>query len=83
MKIWKEKDFMKLKNLFSNLYWKKRYNTLENKYETEIQAKLKAKEKTIELQEKYITLLEKVEDIDKLFKKMNLKFNELEMKEKK
>lgn len=74
---------MKLKNLFSNLYWKKRYNTLENKYETEIQAKLKAKEKTIELQEKYITLLEKVEDIDKLFKKMNLKFNELEMKEKK
>ena len=73
---------MKLKNLFSNLYWKKRYNTLENKYETEIQAKLKAKEKTIELQEKYITLLEKVEDIDKLFKKMNLKFNELEMKEK-
>ncbi len=71
---------MKLKNLFSNLYWKKKYNTLENKYETEIQAKLKAKEKTIELQEKYITLLEKVEDIDKLFKKMNLKFNELEMK---
>ena len=71
---------MKLKNLFSNLYWKKKYNTLENKYETEIQAKLKAKEKTIEIQEKYITLLEKVEDIDKLFKKMNLKFNELEMK---
>lgn len=74
---------MKLKNLFSNLYWKKRYNTLENKYETELQAKINAKEKTIELQEKYIVLLEKVEDIDKLFKKMNLKFNELEMKGKK
>lgn len=71
---------MKLKNLFSNLYWKKKYNTLENKYETEIQAKLKSKEKTIEIQEKYIALLEKVEDIDKLFKKMNVKFNELEMK---
>lgn len=71
---------MKLKNLFSNLYWKKKYNTLENKYETEIQAKLKSKEKTIEIQEKYIALLEKVEDIDKLFKKMNVKFNELETK---
>ena len=74
---------MKLKNLFSNLYWKKKYNTMENKYETELQNKSKNKDKVLEIQEKYIALLERVDDIDKLFKKMNVKFNELEMKGKK
>lgn len=74
---------MKLKNLFSNLYWKKKYNTIENKYETELQTKSKNKDKLLELQDKYISLLEKVTDVDKLQKSMKQKINELEMKGKK
>lgn len=74
---------MKLKNLFSNLYWKKKYNTIENKYETELQNKSKNKDKVLELQEKYILLLEKVTDVDKLQKSMKQKISELELKEKK
>ena len=73
---------MKLGNLFSNLYWKKKYNTLENKYETEKYSKTQTKDKLLELQDKYISALEKMTDIDKLQKDLNKKINELEMKGK-
>lgn len=73
---------MKLKTLFNNLYWRKKYNTLENKYETLLQSKITAKEELIELQKKYISLLEKVTDIAELQKEMNRK-NGLKTKGKK
>lgn len=71
---------MKLKVFFNNLYWRKKYSTLENKYETLLKSKIKAKEDLLELQNKYISLLEKVVNIDELQKQMKIKINELEMK---
>ena len=49
---------MKLKNLFTNLYWKKKYNSLVNEFESFIINHVKEKDQVIELQEKYIVLLE-------------------------
>lgn len=83
MKIWKEKKFMKLKTLFNNLYWKKKYNTLENKFETLLESKETAKDELIKLQKQHISLLKKVSNIDELQKQMNIKFDELKIKRRK
>lgn len=58
-------------------------NTLENKLETEKRSREKDKEIIIELQNKYISALEKVVNVDKLSKELNTKINEIEMKGKK
>lgn len=71
---------MKLKVFFNNLYWRKKYNTLENKYETLLKSKTKATEDLLELQNKHISLLEKVVNMDKLQKEINKKIDELKMK---
>lgn len=60
-----------------------RCNTLENKLETEKRSREKDKEIIIELQNKYISALEKVVNVDKLSKTLNTKINEIEMKGKK
>lgn len=69
--------------LFSYINLLRKCNTLENKLETEVRNKKKDKEKIIELQDKYITTLEKTVDIDKLYKQLNTKINEINMKGKK
>jgi len=58
-------------------------NTLENKLETEKRSREKDKEIIIELQNKYISALEKVVNVDKLSKELNTKINEIEMKGRK
>lgn len=69
--------------LFSYISLLRKCNTLENKLETEVRNKKKDKEKIIELQDKYIATLEKTVDIDKLYKQLNTKINEVNMKGKK
>lgn len=59
--------------LFNYIALKRKYNTLENKFQTEIESKKKDKEKLIEMQDKYISVLEKVVDIDKLYKELKKK----------
>ena len=58
-------------------------NTLENKWETEKRSREKDKEIIMELQNKYISALEKVVNVDKLSKELNTKINEIEMKGRK
>ena len=60
-----------------------RCNTLENKLETEKRSREKDKEIIIELQNKYISALEKVVNVDKLLKELNTKINEIEKKGRK
>lgn len=60
-----------------------RCNTLENKLETEKRSREKDKEIIIELQNKYISALEKVVNVDKLSKELNTKINEIEKKGRK
>lgn len=76
-----------MKKIFTRLFdyktLKRKYNTLENKYETLQRTKSETEEELVKVQKKYIALLEKVTDIDKLQKSMKTKLNELEMKGKK
>lgn len=56
---------MHIKILFNNLYWKRRYNTLDNKYQTEKDERKKLKDDYIALQKEHIATLNKVIDLDK------------------
>lgn len=68
--------------LFNCIALKRRCNTLENKLHTEIENTRKDKEKLLEMQDKYISLLEKVVDIDKLHKELKKNANDIKIKEK-
>ena len=63
--------------LFNCIALKRRCNTLENKLHTEIENTRKDKEKLLEMQDKYISLLEKVVDIDKLHKELKKNVNDI------
>ena len=70
---------MGIKNLFENLFWKRKWNAISNELEASKINSLEEKEKTIEAQEKYILLLEKLTKTKEELKKLK---RELRVKEK-
>ena len=70
------KFFSKIKILFNNLYWKRKYNTLQNKYQVNIEEKDTMSKEMISIQRKYITVLEKSSTLAKDLKEVKVILNE-------
>lgn len=70
------KFFSKIKILFNNLYWKRKYNTLQNKYQLNIEEKDTISKEMISIQRKYITVLEKSSTLAKDLKEVKVILNE-------
>ena len=66
----------KIKVLFNNLYWKRKYNTLQNKYQVDIEEKDTMYKEMISIQRKYITVLEKSSTLAKDLKEVKVILNE-------
>ena len=81
----KDKEFKIITNikiLFNNLYYKRKYNTLKIKYQVSQDEKIEDKKEIINLQKKYIFVLEKSSTLGKDLKEVKLIINEMNERKK-
>lgn len=71
-----------IKILFNNLHYKRKYNSLKIKYQVSQDEKIEDKKEIINLQRKYISVLEKSTTLGKDLKEVKIIINELNERKK-